>query len=107
MLLAHHYVPLAFPLLVVAAEELTVAIAVGMRRSVLFPPQPQGDVFVFLKLFVDVRKVRKVAGRGTRSVHIGGNKAASSSASDICSGSGQDKPAAVNRRRYSYTGSRI
>jgi hypothetical protein len=73
MLLAHHYVPLAFPLLVVVAE-LTVAVAVGMRRCVLFPQQLQGDVLVFLKLFVDVRKVRKVACRGTRWLRIGGEQ---------------------------------
>jgi predicted anti-sigma-YlaC factor YlaD len=71
MLLAHHYVPLAFLVLVVVAE-LTVALAVGMRRSALFPQQLQGDVLVFLKLFVDVRKVRKVADRGTRWLLIGG-----------------------------------
>jgi hypothetical protein len=65
--------PLAFPLLVVVAE-LTVAIAVGMRSCVLFPQQLQGDVLVFLKLFVGVRKVRKVAGRGTRWLHIGGEQ---------------------------------
>jgi len=63
MLLTHHYVPLAFLLLAVVAE-LTVALAVGMRRSVLFPQQLQGDVLVVPEALCGCEKSQEGCGPG-------------------------------------------
>ena len=57
-----------------SSQKRAVAIAVRVGLPVLLPQQLLGHVLVSLQLFVNVRKVRKVACRGTRWLRIGGEQ---------------------------------